>query len=114
MTVPLVTSLTEVSEKKMARKTVFIPNKSFHDFSPAEEFGDIVFVTEGVISRLNVAQLEAAASVAMRQANHDDYIVVSSLPVLVAIMTGIMASRFQQVNFLLFRHGGYIPKTVEF
>ena len=98
----------------MARKTVYIPNKSFHDFSPAEEFGELRFVTEGVISRLNVAQLEAAASAALRDAHPDDYIVIASLPVLVCIMTGIMAAKFNSVNFLLYRHGGYIPKKVEF
>lgn len=98
----------------MSRNKVFIPNKSFHDFSEAEQFGEIVYITDGVISRLNVGQLEAAASSAMRDCNPSDYIVISSLPILVSIMTGIMAHKFGKVNFLLYRHGTYMAKSVEF
>lgn len=104
-----------MSEQNTNRRAkVYVPNKSFHDFSAAEQFGDLIYVTEGVISRLNINQLEAAAATAMREAAPGDYIVISSLPVLTSIMTGIMANRFGRANFLLYRHGGYIARSVEF
>lgn len=96
----------------MERRKVFVPNKSHHDFSGAARFGDLVFLTEGVVKRLNVNHLYREISDKLKDATADDYILVSSLSILNAIIASIMAYRFGRINFLIFNHGDYYPREV--
>lgn len=94
------------------RRRVYIPNKSHHDFSGAERFGELVFLTEGIVRRLNVNQLYRECYEKMKDAHAEDYILVSSLSVLNLIVGSIMAHKFGRVNMLLFHHGDYVPREI--
>ena len=95
--------------------TVYIPNKSAHDFSPAEKFGTLSYVTVGSIDRFKVNTLYRIFMEAMEEAIPDDFVMVSSLPILVAIPSMIMARRFGIVHFLMFRpnDNSYMERTVD-
>ena len=95
--------------------TVFIPNKSAHDFSPAKKFGTLSYVTVGSIDRFKVNTLYRIFMEAMEDAVHEDFVMVSSLPILVAIPSMIMARRFGIVHFLMFRpnDNSYMERTVD-
>ena len=51
------------------RKKVFIVNKSTHDFSPAEQYGDIVFLTEGIMDRYATNNIFRTFKNAMKDSN---------------------------------------------
>lgn len=94
------------------RPRVYIPNKSHHDFSKAEEYGDLVFLTEGLVKRLNVNALYREIGEIMEDAIEEDYILVSSLSILNAIPASIMAYKFGRVNYLLHKDGTYLERII--
>jgi len=95
--------------------TVYIPNKSAHDFSPAEKYGELLYITVGSIDRFKVNTLYRIFAEAMEDASADDFIMVSSLPIMVAIPSMIMARRFGIVHFLMFNpnNNTYMERTVD-
>jgi len=95
--------------------TVYIPNKSAHDFSPAEKFGNLIYITVGSVDRFKVNTLYRIFTESMEDASVEDFIMVSSLPIMVAIPSMIMARRFGIVHFLMFNpnNNSYMERTVD-
>lgn len=92
---------------------VYVPNKSYHDFSDAARFGQLIFVTDGLVkSRLNINSIYRDCSEAMKDAEAGDYVLVSSLSILVAAMASLMAFRFSSVNYLMWNGEKYIARSV--
>ena len=87
---------------KIRQPKVYIPNRSFHNFSDAKRFGDLVFCTEGTINREDVQNITRLVVAAMEGAEAGDYIMISGLSVINSIMCGIFVGRFGRINFLMF------------
>ena len=49
----------------------------------------------------------------MKDAEKDEYLLISSLAVLNAIASAILARRFGRVNYLLFCEGRYLKRVVD-
>lgn len=81
---------------------VFVPNRSHHDFADAARFGDIVYLTDGIVNRFQINQIYRQCKAIMKDATEQDFILVSSLSIINAIAASIMARRFNRVNFLIF------------
>lgn len=91
---------------------VFVPNKSFHNFSGAEKYGTLVFLTEGSVQRTNINQLYREIYKKMSDAEPDDFLLVSSLAILNAIAASILVHRFGKINYLIFVKDRYIVREV--
>ena len=91
---------------------VYVANRGSHDYSPAEQYGDIVFVTEGIVPRLDVNKLSQMVGEVLVGAEEGDFLLISGLSVVNSIAAGILARRFGRINFLLFHRGYYIEKNV--
>lgn len=87
---------------KVRQPKVYIPNKSFHNFTDAKRFGDLVFCTEGTINREDVQNITHLVVTAMEDAEASDYIMISSLSVINSIMCAYFGGRFGRINFLMF------------
>jgi hypothetical protein len=81
---------------------VFIPNQSFHDYSDAKRFGELVFLTEGTQNRFKINDSYRRVSHAMRDAAPGDYLLISGPATINAIAASILAHRFGRINFLVF------------
>lgn len=81
---------------------VYVPNKAFHDFSPAEEYGDIVFLTKGLLPLHSVNQLHKIFDKGLRHSEPSDYLLVSGPSVLSAIISSILTQKHGCINFLLY------------
>jgi len=84
------------------KKLVFVPSKG-HDFTPAEKFGTLVYLTEGHVSRLNVNQLFRQVQDGMRDAREEDMLLLTGINVLNCLAAAIMARRFGRLNILLYK-----------
>lgn len=93
---------------------VFIPNRGGHDFTPAEPFGELVFMSKGSISRYSVNRMYRQFAQKLAKANEKDYILITSLCVMNVIACIIFALKFKKVNLLLFRNGTYVVRTIDF
>jgi hypothetical protein len=92
--------------------TVYIPNKGSHDYSDAERFGDLRFLTSGSLSRYNTERMYRLIAEGLQGAEETDYLLISSLAILNALTSAVFSRKFGRVNYLLFRDGEYIEKTV--
>lgn len=93
-------------------KKVFVINAGGHDYSDAERFGELVFCTEGSVNKWDTAQMYREMSDALLDAHEDDYLLLTSLATLCSVAAAIMACQFGKVNFLLYRDGEYIERSI--
>lgn len=94
-------------------RKVFIPNKSGHNFSDAERFGELVFVTEGYVDRFNTNYMYRAFTKALEHSQADDYLLISSMNVLNSVAAACFAYKHGTLNLLLFRRGEYVEREVD-
>jgi len=93
---------------------VWIPNKAGHNFSDAKRFGDIRFLSEGSVNQYSTNNIYRVFVEALSEAQEQDFLVVSSLSILNSIASSILAYRFGMVNYLLFKNGRYLERSVVF
>jgi hypothetical protein len=95
-------------------KRVYIVNKSAHDFSEAEKFGQLVFITEGRLNRFSVNDMHRQTVEVLLGSTMFDYIVPCSLNVLNSIVCATFAVKHNRLNLLLFKQGDYLERNVVF
>jgi hypothetical protein len=93
-------------------RRVYVLNDGGHDYSDAERFGSIVFCTRGSLARWDISQMFRELKIAMLDASPDDFILVSSLASLVGVASAVMASRFGEVHYLIFKDGQYVQRDL--
>ena len=98
---------------------VFVVNKSTnrgtgHDFSPAEKFGEIIFLSEGPMNRYSTNNMHRKFSDIMKDSTGEDYIVPCSLNVMNAIASSVFAVMHKRLNLLLFKEGDYVERNLVF
>lgn len=91
---------------------VFITNKGGHDYSPAEEFGELVFITEGLFDQFNIGGMYRYAVDALSNSSEDDYILPTGLPVMNMVVALVWARLHGKANLLLFSRGSYIHRVI--
>lgn len=93
---------------------VYIVNKSAHDFSAAERFGDVIFLSEGPMDRYSVNNMVRQFTEIMEGSESNDYIVPCSLNVMNSIASAIFAHKHGKLNLLLFKGGDYLERNIVF
>ena len=86
----------------MQRK-VYVVNNSGHDFSPAEPFGELVFLTEGLFDRYNVTGMYRAFAPLLAESQEDDFILHSGPGIMSAVACSIFSAKHQRLNLLIWR-----------
>lgn len=91
-------------------RKVYVVNHSSHNFSDAERFGELVFMSEGRMNRYGTNHIIRLFTEALKNSNKDDLIVLCSLNVMNAIATAIFSHMHGTLNLLLFKDGRYIER----
>ena len=86
--------------------TVYIVNDSGHNFSRAEEFGEIVMLTEGIIGKYQITGMYRTMEEQLKDSKPDDYILMCGPSVMQAVACSIFATKHGCLNLLLFKIGG--------
>lgn len=81
---------------------VYVINKSGHDFSPAEKFGELVYLSEGEVNIFHVQQMYRQFSSVLKDSGPRDFILTTGLTIMSCVATAIMARKHGIVNILLF------------
>lgn len=91
---------------------VYIVNKSAHDFSEAEKFGEVKFLSVGSMDRYATNNMIRLFKEAMADSEPSDYIVPCSLNVMNSIACAVFARKHGTLNLLLYKQGkGYIERN---
>jgi hypothetical protein len=93
-------------------RKVFVLNDTGHDYSDADRFGQVIVCTDTSVDRWDISKMYVRLRDALKDADADDYIMISSLTSLCSVASAIMAERFGEVHFLLFRDGKYIARDL--
>ena len=92
-------------------KKVYIVNRSSHDFSAAEAFGDVIFLSEGPMNRYSTNNMHRVFKDIMINSTEDDYIVPCALNVMNSIACALFAHKHGKLNLLLFKNCDYIERN---
>ena len=95
----------------MYETNVYIVNKSTHDFSAAEKFGRIIFLSEGPMNRYATNNMFRTFKEMMKDSQPGDYIVQCALNVMNSIACSLFARKHGRLNLLLFKDGDYIERN---
>lgn len=89
---------------------IFVINRSSHDLSAAEKFGDLVYLSEGSVSPFNTNLMCRKFSEKLENSKPTDYILLTSLTVMCSLACSIFSRKHGRLNLLLFKDGGYIER----
>jgi|TARA_Y100000401_G_C8322675_1_gene226363 hypothetical protein len=87
----------------MTNKTVYIVNDSGHDFSSAEPFGELVFLTKGLVDRFNLTGMYRAFQSSIDESHPEDFILHSGPGVMSAVACSMFSAKHGRLNLLLWR-----------
>ena len=88
---------------KMSYKTVFIVNDSGHDFSSAEPFGKLVYLTKGLYDRYNVTGMYREFEPKLCGSSPEDFILHSGPGIMSAVACSIFSAKHSRLNLLIWR-----------
>lgn len=86
----------------MADRKVYIVNKGAYDYSAAAEFGELVFLTQGVVNTLRPSDVIVDLYEKLRDSSPDDLIVPVGTSTLNMLVGCLFASIHTKVNLLLY------------
>ena len=92
--------------------TVYVVNDGGHDFSAAESFGPLVFLSKGPINRYATTQMYRKFSEKLKDSKPHDYILCTALTQMNMIAAAIMAAKHGKLNLLIHKNNGYVSRTV--
>ena len=84
---------------------VYIPNRSIHDFSAAEEYGDLVFLSEGSVKKYATNLIYRQFNRILKKSDAEDYLLVTGLTSLNLVACYILTKLHGKVKLLLFKPG---------
>ena len=91
---------------------VFIINKGSHDYSDAQRYGEIVYITEGSVNKFDVSQMFRECDSALASSEADDYILLTSLTTLCSVACAIFGRKHGRLNLLLFKDDRYVERRL--
>lgn len=94
------------------KRKVFIVNKGGHDYTAAEQYGDLVFLSEGSVDKLAVGHMYRLMAEHLDSSSSEDYILLCGLPTMQAVATGMFAFKHKRLNLLLFWSGEYQERII--
>lgn len=92
---------------------VWVPNKGPHDYTNAERYGQVHFLTEGAIPRYQTDAVYAEIANGLATSQPNDYLLIASLSILNAIAAAVLAVKHGRINFLLHRDGDYVVRSID-
>lgn len=87
------------------RKKVYIINKGVHDYSAAESYGDLVFLSVGNLKKFATNKIYRTFIDILKHSNKEDYILPTGLMSANIVATYIMTKLHGRVNLLIFNPG---------
>ena len=69
---------------------VFIVNRGCHNFSAATNYGELVFMTHGVINRYSASEIYRVFEECLADSTPDDYLLVSGMSTMLVVASGIL------------------------
>jgi hypothetical protein len=79
---------------------VWLVNEGGHDYTTLEKYGRVMPFTRGSVNPFNLDRQMVHLGPRLQSASEDDYVAVSGLPILNALVVAMWLAKFQKVNLL--------------
>ncbi len=96
----------------MNKHKVYIINKSHHDYTPALKYGELVYLSEGIIPPYDVSNMARMFQPIIDESGEHDYILQTSLTTMNMVASAMFAHKHGRLNLLLFKSGGYKERKI--
>lgn len=97
-------------------RKVLVINKSCHDFSEAEKYGELIYMTTGMIDRFSTTKMFRVFQPFIKESNKHDLILITGMTNMTAIVCSMFAYKHGRINLLLFKEqkysGKYLKRTI--
>ena len=93
-------------------RRVFVVNKSAHDFSPAEEFGELTFLSEHSMNRYAVNNMHREFSQRLEDSGPDDLILLCGLSIMNVVACSIFSHMHGRLNLLIYKDRRYVERNL--
>lgn len=93
---------------------VYITNRGPHDYSDAENYGELVFCTDGLVDKMDLAQMHREVSAAMLDSDPEDHILLTSLTSLCSVACSIFVFKHGQLHVLIHKGDSYVERSLYF
>ena len=96
---------------------IYVINKGCHDYSKAQKFGDLTFLSDGVFNRFSTGKIFRTFSHGLQNSSEEDLILISGLTVMASIACAIFARKHGRLNLLLYTNSpksgdNYVRRTI--
>jgi len=91
---------------------VYIINNSGHDYSPAEQYGELVFLSSGKVHPYESNTHYRDFAEKMKDATSEDFILITSLASMNAIAGWILGTLNLPLQMLIFKDGEYVVRKL--
>ena len=90
---------------------VWLINEGGHDYTSLEKFGRTLPITKGSVNPFNMDRQIVHIGLRLEHAKVEDYLAISGLPILNAVVVAMWLMRFHKVNLLQWsmRREAYLP-----
>jgi hypothetical protein len=82
---------------------VFVINKSCHDFSKAQAWGQLVYLTEGNLNRYNTSSMFRQFEEAIKSSSSTDYLLLSGMTIMSTLAAAMFAAKHHRLNLLIWK-----------
>ena len=95
-------------------KKVFVANFNNQDVSPAERFGQLVYLTEGSTNIFNTNKLVVEIKSKLEEIRDTDFLLVSGHSIVNIIASSIILFKYGILNVLIYdaKTQDYVPQTI--
>jgi hypothetical protein len=100
----------------MKKRKVYVISKGYHNWEPAEFYGELIFLSTTPLGRTSVSNMVRMFEPVLEESEPDDFIVISGLSVMCSLACAIFAMKHSRLNLLLFDAATekYVKRTVMF
>lgn len=97
-------------ERGTDERVVWLVNRGGHDYTTLDKFGRVIPITVGSINPFNPDRLMVNIGHYLSMAQESDYVAISGVPILNALVFTMWLERFPHVNVLQWsvRAGAYV------
>jgi len=86
---------------------VFVVNKSSHDFSPARQFGELIYLSEGPMDRYAANNMARQFLPELQKSSPGDFILPCGLSIMNLVAASIFSHLHGRLNLLIFKNKTY-------
>ena len=92
---------------------VYIPNQNLNDYSNAERWGDLVYVTQGHIRLTDIDDILGSVDELLDDSEPGDYIIMAGPYSITAILCTVFALKHNCLNILIYVNGKYVERKLD-